>query len=111
MKDLRTGECLWIEWEGEGLDPNDSRPIFYTEGHVDIEHGLVRRALASAIQRDGSVSTLGEAFRVVESARVETGHAGSVDKEIYLTVCDNEGLTADGDEVDEILEMTWVFLR
>lgn len=111
MKDLRIGECLWSQWEGEGLDPNDSRPIFYTEGHVDVEHGLVRRALASALQRDDVASTLGQSFMLVDHARIETGYAGTVDKEIYLTACDEEGLTAEGDEVDDVLEMTWVFIR
>ena len=53
MKDKRTGECLWFEWSGDGFAV--SRPssiIFFTYDHVDLEIDLIRRALASALQRD-----------------------------------------------------------
>lgn len=83
-------------------------PIFYTQGHVDIENEIVGRALASALQRDGSAVTLGDGFRLVERARVTHGHAGLVDGDIDYAVCDELGETREGDEVDEVLEITWV---
>lgn len=108
MRDLRTGECLWSEWTGDGFMSESSSPVFYTQGHVDIENEIVSRALASALQRDGSAITLGDGFRLVERAKVTHGHAGVVDGDIDFAVCDELGETREGDEVDEVLEVTWV---
>jgi hypothetical protein len=108
MRDLRTGECLWSEWTGDGFNSDSSEPIFFTQGHIDIEHEVVSRALASALQRDGSAVTLGDGFKLVERARVTHGFAGVVDGDIDFAVCDELGETREGDEVDEVLEITWV---
>jgi hypothetical protein len=108
MRDLRTGECLWSEWTGDGFSSDSSEPIFFTQGHIDIEHEVVSRALASALQRDGSAVTLGDGFRLVERARVTHGFAGIVDSDVDFAVCDELGETREGDEVDEVLEITWV---
>jgi hypothetical protein len=108
MRDLRTGECLWSEWTGDGLDVDSSEPVFFTEGYVDIEHEVVSRALASALQRDGSAVTLGDGYKLVDRATVICGYAGFVDGDIHLEVCDETGETREGDEVDEVLEITWV---
>jgi|LakMenEpi03Aug12_release.lakeMendotaPanAssembly.Ray.scaffolds.fasta_scaffold25867_5 hypothetical protein len=108
MRDLRTGECLWSEWTGDGLDVDSSEPVFFTEGYVDIEHEVVSRALASAFQRDGSAVTLGDGYKLVDRAIVTCGYAGFVDGDIHLAVCDETGETREGDEVDEVLEITWV---
>jgi hypothetical protein len=108
MRDVRTGECLWSEWTGEGLSADFSEPVFFTQGHVDIENEIVGRALASALQRDGSAETLGDGFKLVQKARVTHGHAGLVDGDIDYAVCDELGETREGDEVDEVLEVTWV---
>ena len=109
MKDSRVGESLWIEWSGEGFVP--SRPssiLFYTIDHVDIEIELIQRALASSLQRDGIAISLGEGYKMAESALVTHGYCGYVDGEIYLTVCSETGETEEGNTVDEILEATWV---
>lgn len=107
MRDVRTGECLWSEWTGFGV-PAGASTVFYTHEHVDVENDVVRRALASALQRDGSAVSLGDGFRAVESAQVVCGYAGFVDGEIDLSVCDEFGETREGDEVDEVLPITWV---
>lgn len=108
MRDLRTGECLWSEWTGDGLDTDSYEPVFFTEGHVSIEHEVVERALASALQHDGSAVTLGDGYKLVKSAITIHGYAGFVDGDIDLVVCDETGETREGDEVDEVLEITWV---
>jgi hypothetical protein len=108
MRDLRTGECLWSEWTGEGLYSIDASPVFFTETHVDLENEIVKRALASALQRDGSAVSLGDGFKLVERAQVLHGYAGVVDGDIDYFVCDELGETREGDEVDEVLEITWV---
>jgi hypothetical protein len=108
MRDLRTGECLWSEWTGEGFDTASDEPVFFTEGYVDIEHELVARALASALQRDGSAVTLGDGYRMLDNAKWSQGYAGYVDGDIDLVACDETGETREGDEVDEALEITWV---
>jgi hypothetical protein len=73
-----------------------------------MDNDVVVRALASSFQREGVVSSLGEGYRAVENAYISFGYAGSIDGEIYLTVCDQDGLTKYGDLVDEIIPITWV---
>lgn len=107
MKVSRLGEQLWSEWTGDGLFL-DADVVFFTEGSVDLEIDVVKRALASAIQRDGIASTLGEGYKFVESAAVHYGYAGYVDESIDLSVCDEDGETREGDKVAEVLEVTWV---
>lgn len=109
MKDSRAGECLWVEWSGEGFVP--SRPssiLFYTIDHIDVEIDVIKRALASSLQRDGIAISLGEGYRMAESGLVTYGYCGYVDEEIYLTVCSETGETEEGSTVDNIMEATWV---
>lgn len=109
MKDTRKGESLWKEWTGSGYEPVLSSPIiFYTDDHVDVENELVRRALASALQRDGVSTTLGIGFKQLEDAKIVVGYAGEIDEDIDLTVCDEYGETEYGDIVDKVTPVTWV---
>jgi len=109
MQDSRKGELLWKEWTGEGYDPFlDESVVFFTDEHVDLENELIRRALASALQRDGISISLGNGFQSIDSARISQGYAGEIDGDIDLTVCDEEGETREGDLVDEIYEITLV---
>ena len=63
MRDSRAGQSLWSIWEGEGYEPKTQAAyVFYTDAHVDIENEIVRRALASAIQREGLVFSLGNGY-------------------------------------------------
>jgi hypothetical protein len=110
MKDSRIGESLWLEWIGDGYEAIDGDSIvFYTEDHVDLENEIVRRALASALQRDGIAVSLGDGYKAVEgSTSISHGYAGSVDGEMDLTVCNEYGETQSGDEVDEVVKITLV---
>lgn len=109
MKDSRVGELLWKEWTGDGYDAvYDISVAFFTDDHVDLENDVVRRALASALQRDGISISLGNGFQSIETATVVTGYAGTVDDDIDLTVCDYDGETRHGDIVDKIIPITWV---
>jgi hypothetical protein len=110
MKDSRKGESLWSEWEGYGYHYNfgDLSLVYYTEGHVDLDIEVVRKALASAIQRDGVVSSLAQAFQLINNGRISQGYAGPIDGDIYLTVCEDDGSTLDGDQVDKVIEITYV---
>jgi len=110
VRDSRKGECLWQEWTGEGYQPSlQSRSVvFFTNEHVDVEHDIVRRALASALQREGVADSLGGGYRLVEEGSVSCGHAGEVDGAYELHACDEHGETLYGDEVDNLIEVTWV---
>lgn len=109
MQDSRKGELLWKEWTGEGYEPFlDNSVVFFTDEHVDVENELIRRALASALQRDGISVSLGDGFKAIDNATISHGNAGEVDGDLDLTVCDEEGETREGDLVDEIFEITWV---
>jgi hypothetical protein len=109
MKDSRKGETLWSEWTGNDYNSaNATSLVFYTEEHVDIDHEVVRRALASAIQRDGCVDTLGESFKLIDSCTFTHGFAGVVDGEPEFTLCDKDGMTIYEDLVEKVIPVTWV---
>lgn len=109
MRDSRKGECLWYEWTGEGFDSSGSDTVvFYTEGHVDVEHDVVRRALASSLQRDGVAVSLGQGYGAIDNGDVSQGYAGEVDGSRELYVCDENGETEYGDSVDSLNPITWV---
>lgn len=100
---------MWSLWEGEGYDSSFSSAIVYhTEGHVDIDHEVVRKALASSIQRDGIVYSLFEAFTLIDSGVCSQEWAGSFSGEMYQEVCDEEGLTASGAVVETLVPITFV---
>jgi hypothetical protein len=82
--------------------------VFFTHEHVDIEHDVVRRALASALQREGVVDSLGGGYRCIEEGFVSCGYAGKVDGSYELYVCNEDGETLHGDYVEGIVEVTWV---
>lgn len=107
----RKGELLWSEWDGEGY--NTSYPdsiIYFTEAHITLDEPVVLRALASAIQRDGVVDSLGDAYKLIERfSLVSQGHMGLVDTDASVqTICDELGETYYGDEVVSIAPVTFV---
>lgn len=111
--DSRKGELLWKEWTGNDykhIHSSESSVVFFTEDHVDVDIDVIKRALASAIQRDGIASSLGDSFRLIDGASTvyEHGYAGEVDGDIEMTVCNDRGETQSGDEVDIKLSITWV---
>lgn len=109
MKDGRQGESLWSEWSGEDYSLFQTGTlVFFTLDHVDLEIDIVKRSLASALQREGVCDSLGDGYRAVETAEVTHGHVGYVEDEDELHVCDEDGETYYGDAVDEVLEATWV---
>ena len=109
MKDVRIGESLWQQWHGEGyLADTVSELIYFTVDHVDMENEIVRRALASTLQRDGVADSLAEGFSMLAEAAIQTGWSGIIDSETEYTFCDENGETEYGDYVDEPLPCTWV---
>lgn len=112
MKDSRIGESLWLEWTGDSFgELSDSSTAYYTLTHIDIEHDVVKRALASALQRDGIAVTLGEGYRLAESADITFTYAGYVDDSLDLSLCDDDGMTYNGDTTDDLFEITLAELR
>ena len=109
MKDSRKGECLWSEWTGCGHeDLSDSALFFFTKDHVDLEHEVVSRALASALQRDGSAVSLGDGFKMIDGVKPLHLYAEEVDGAMDFTICDYNGETREGDYVDVVFEITLV---
>ena len=109
MKDSRIGESLWYSWEGSGYVPGlDDSIIYCTETHVDVEHEIVRKALASCIQRDGVVFSLSQGFQAIDSGIVFHGWAGSFQGEIYQEICDDTGKTLDGLQLSNVTPITIV---
>ena len=109
MQHKRLGEGLWSEWSGDGFpyeNPDDL--VYVTEGRLDHDSEIARRALAYALQRDGVIETLGEAYKAVETGIWTEGFAGQLDEDDELTVCDPAGETISGENVHSAFEMTWV---
>lgn len=109
MKDVRVGDYLWDQWQGEGYEAKlDYDLVYATEEHVDLDNELVKRGLASALQRDGIADSLWDGFKLVESSESEWGWAGIVEGEIYYNACSEDGETAQGDLVEKTIPITWV---
>jgi hypothetical protein len=111
MKDSRPGESLWDEWLGSGylnFSEGSDTFVFYTKGHISMENDLVRRALASAIQRDGITDSLSESFKILEGSKITSGWAGNSEFDLELMSCDESGYTDLGDSLTEISAVTWV---
>lgn len=109
MKDSRPGESLWEEWEGSGYDPKvDCSIIYYTFDHIDLENDLIRRALASALQRDGVAISLGDGFNLIDKCIPNYGWSGIIEDEEGYVVCNDQAETEYGDIVDSILPITWI---
>jgi hypothetical protein len=110
--DSRKGECLWSEWSGEGYTlSGPSSIVFHTNAHVDLDIDVVKRALASSLQRDGVVVSLGAGYAAIESSVVTHGYSGFIGGEIFPSVCNLEGVTFYETNVDDIYETTWVEIR
>lgn len=111
MKNDRPGDWLWEQWDGEGydseIDPNKTA-VYVTYDDVDVQGDLVKRALASCIQRDGVSDSLADGFRMVDTARVFQGYVGYVDGERFSYVTDEFGVTRDGGSTDTVFQATWV---
>lgn len=109
MKNDRAGEWLWEEWCGDGYEyvPSDSI-VYVTYDNVDLHEDLVKRALASCLQRDGVADSLSDAFVMIEKSTVMHGYVGFIEGEKFPYVTDEFGETLDGDQTDYISEATWV---
>lgn len=112
MKDSRIGESLWSIWEGEGYSEAFPDSIVYVTGtHLDLEHEIVRKALASSIQRDGIVYSLSQAFQAIDAGVVSHGWVGTFSDELYQSICDESGLTLDEVQLDNVTPVTFVEVR
>jgi hypothetical protein len=107
VKDLRIGEHLWEEWDGLGF----KIPTYFTFEHVDMDNEIVRRALASSLQRDGICHSLADGFKSIETSETTHGWVGNLEgEEEEMAICDEDGETPYGDFVDNIKEVTWIEL-
>jgi hypothetical protein len=113
VKHDRPGDWLWHEWDGDCYEPVGTPDVVYvTYGVVDPEDDLVRRALASALQRDGVADSLGDGYRIIDRATMCQGYAGNLTGETHRTMCDEDGFTEFGDTVEESSKVfaTWAEL-
>ncbi len=105
----RVGETLWSEWDGMLYETTKKEPIiYYTYDHIDIENDIVKRALASAIQRDGIADSLKDAFDMIDRCLVIYAYSGYDEDEISPVVCDEQGETYYGDVIIDPKETTFI---
>lgn len=110
MKDSRLGESLWFIWnkeEGDIFYYPDSI-VLYTKEHVDLEQEIVRRALASTLQREGVSHSLSVSFSMIDTSITIYGHVGKYQDSDQEVICTESGETYDGDVVSNIEAVTWV---
>lgn len=107
-KDLRLGQELWLEWEGSWSSEMEDALLYYTIDHVDIENELVKRALASVLQRDGVYDGLGDAFKAIDRGCVSIAWAGVAEGGFELEMCNSLGETEYGDILENVQEITCV---
>lgn len=107
---IRSAEQLWSEWSGAGYEPSAYKSVsYFTYSHVSLEHPTVIGGLASALQRDGLVDSLGEGRKAIEMASfVAHGYAGTIDEDVDISICDEHGYTFHGEAVDEVENITIV---
>jgi hypothetical protein len=106
MKDSRIGESLWFLWD---VDSSGDGLLFYTEGHVDLEHEVVRKALASTLQREGIALSLGQGFKMIDMAEVDYSYSGMSPTGVDGPMpCDELGETENGYVLDFVTPATWV---
>ena len=110
MDFIRMAENLWFEWSGEGFKKQGYKSVIYfTYDHVDMHNPVCLGGLASCLQRDGLVDSLSDGRSFIEKSSVfYHGHAGTVDEEPDLTICDEKGETFYGDAVETISNITLV---
>lgn len=106
MKDVRKGQSLWQLWDG--YEQDNSGLLYYTEDHVSLDEDVVKRALASSIQRDGIVSSLGESFRILDPAAEIWAWMGYVGENRLPTMCYASGETESGEVVNAVIPITLV---
>lgn len=94
----------WQEWDGE-LGPQGV--VLYREGKRRGDADL----LAEAIRSEGIAQNLAEAYRFVDTSVVQTGFYGYVDGDNVATVCDETGLTADGERVETVIPCTFASIE
>ena len=112
MKNDRQGETLWHEWDGDGYDSvNQNSVVYYTFGRVDTAHEVVRRALASAVQRDGVAESLSKAYMSIDDSTLFYGHVGVVDGAPFESLCSDTGETFFGDLVEGMSEVTIIEVK
>ncbi len=109
MKNNRIGEHLWSEWDGELYEHQiEGSIVYYTEEHIDLENDIVKRGLASSLQRDGVVDSLSQGFGSIDSGKTVYGWAGYLEDEQVLVFCDENGETFYGDILENVSEITFV---
>jgi hypothetical protein len=107
---IRSAEQLWFEWSGSGYEPSAYKSVsYFTYSHVSLEHPTVVGGLASALQRDGIVDSLSEGKKSIEMASFFAhGYAGTVDDDVDVCICDEQGYTFQGELVDKVENITIV---
>jgi hypothetical protein len=109
MKDSRIGESLWFTWDGDDYEPVlRGSNVYYTTDHVDLSNDLVKKALASSLQRDGLALSLSQGYLMVDAGYIIHGYSGIFDSELHPIVCNQSGETRSGDFANEVAETTWV---
>lgn len=109
MKNDRLGDWLWEEWDGDGLE-SQSELIYSTNGWVELSNEIVRRALASCLQREGVADSLSDGFRMVENGNTIMTYIGIHEGEKTPTVCDEFGESELGEVFSSTSKITLVEL-
>ena len=76
-----------------------------------MDNELVRRGLASTLQRDGVADSLADGFKLIELSSADVGWAGVIIDEKEYWACDENGETEYGDSVQNTVLITWIEIQ
>lgn len=104
-------EPVWLIWEGEDFPRSihSDSIVFYLNEQVYLdEDDIAKRALAKQIQQEGISYTLGEAFKLVDSApQTLAGYRYEEDEDDVPIFCDNDDPDLDYDAT--FVEIPYVY--
>jgi hypothetical protein len=85
----------WREWEGDDL-PLGGDVVYVRDGALVGSRDL----LVEAIRTDGLSANLGDAYRMLDNVTFHPGFYGFLEGNIIPVLCDDDGMTDDGDQVE-----------
>ena len=97
----------WTEWEGTGIDGSF---VFLIPGWFE-DTASERTLLGQAIKEIGITSRISAAQVLAEEAEWHLSWYGYAPGEVFPEVCDEDGHTEDGTEVDTVRKCTFAVVH
>jgi hypothetical protein len=101
----------WLIWEGDDFPRqlHSDSVVFYINEHTYLDNDdTAKRSLATQLQREGIVESLGQAFKLIlDSIEVRGGYFYEDNDELFPIFCEYEDPNLDYDAT--FIEVPYVF--